>query len=576
MTRTSILAAASAAAALAAFPAVASAEPTAVVDGTTITVTGDATAETITIAESGGDISLNGSTDLGGDTAAADNTFALVVNAGDGADTIAINTVNLASVTVDGGPGNDVITGSGEADTLGGGDGNDRVVGAQGGDTMAGGNGNDVLVWNPGDGSDVMDGEAGADDIELNGGNGAEQFAAAPTGDRVRFERLNPAPFNLNVGTAERLVLNGNGGDDTMTSDPALAVAELLNGGVGIDSLQGGGAADFINGGDDNDTLDGGPGIDRLVGDRGGDAMAGGAGADTMVWNNGDGSDSMDGQDGLDKVEVNGAAGAGDAFTIAPNGARAKFDRTNLGPFTLDIGTAELLDVRGQGGDDTFVAAAGTPLAVLADGGDGNDALTGAEEPDTFLGGAGNDTLTGGAGPDLLDGQDGDDSLLARDGAGDLARGGIGNDSAQADAPGVDVIDGVETIDRPAAADVTATPVNVVPRRVNIRFDRRRRASARIALECPAAEAGGCKGTLTLLSARKFRVAGVSTRLVIASKRFDLDAGERKRITVRLPKGVRKLARNRRIETRAQTASRDAANNLAQNTERLTLRLRRR
>jgi Ca2+-binding RTX toxin-like protein len=586
MNRTSLLAAASAAAALVAFPAAASADPTAAVNGTTITVTGDANAEAITIGESGGNITLNDSTDLGGATAAANGTFSLVVNADAGNDTVVIETANLAAGTINGGDGddvlngtsrNDVMSGGAGVDTLNGAAGNDRILGNQGTDTFLGGDGNDEMIWNPGDGNDVMDGEGGGgDDTVFNGGDNSEVFTAAPTGGRVLFERIT-GPIELDVGpTTERLVLNGNGGNDAMTSDPTLATAVLLNGGVGNDSLQGGGAADFINGGDDTDTLDGGPGPDRLVGDRGGDTMLGSAGADTMVWNNGDGSDTMEGQDGLDKVEVNGSAAAGDAFTIAANGARAKFDRTNLGPFTLDIGSAELLDVRGQGGDDSFVAAAGTPLAVLADGGDGNDSLIGAEEPDTFFGGAGNDTLTGGAGPDSIDGQDGDDSLLARDGAGDLVRGGIGTDSAQADAPGVDVLDGVENIDRPAGADTTATPVDVRSRRANIRINRRGRGSVRIPVLCPAGETGGCEGRLTLLTNKKFRVGRVSTRVVIATKRFDLDPGERRRITVRMPKGFRSLARNRRIQTRVQTASTDAAGNLAQKTERLTLRLPRR
>ena len=105
-------------------------------------------------------------------------------------------------------------------------------------------------------------------------------------------------------------------------------------------------------------------------------------------------------------------------FTIVPNGARSKFDRTNLVPFTLDIGV-EALDLHGLAGDDTFAASPGVGglLAVTADGGSGNDTLTGAEEADTFFGGSGNDRLTGGPGPDVLDGQEGDDALFARDGA---------------------------------------------------------------------------------------------------------------------------------------------------------------
>ena len=101
-----------------------------------------------------------------------------------------------------------------------------------------------------------------------------------------------------------------------------------------------------------------------------------------------------------------------------------------------------------SGGDDQLTVSPGLPgLLVTADGGSGNDSLTGAEEADSLVGGAGNDTLTGGGGSDLLDGQEGDDRLLARDGHGDLVRGGTGNDSAQTDALTVDAVDGVETID---------------------------------------------------------------------------------------------------------------------------------
>ena len=62
----------------------------------------------------------------------------------------------------------------------------------------------------------------------------------------------------------------------------------------------------------------------------------GGAGNDTLVWNNGDGSDTLNGDAGNDGTEVNGAPTLGDVFTLDPNAGRIKFQRTNLGPFTLD------------------------------------------------------------------------------------------------------------------------------------------------------------------------------------------------------------------------------------------------
>ena len=578
MTRKTLLAAATAAASIAVFPAAANAA-TVTVLAPNITVAGDGTGEVITIADAGGFITVDGAPT----TAPADNTFDLTVNAGGGNDTVVVNTALLRTTTLNGEAGNDTLTGSADndiinggdgLDTLNGGAGNDRISGNNDNDTMNGDAGNDVMVWNPGDDDDVMNGGAGGgDDAELNGGNGPETFSATPlAAGRVKFERLTPAPFNLDVSPAndtERLVLNGNGGDDTMTSDPAVTHAMLLNGGTGLDALGGGGGADFVNGGDDNDTLTGGPGIDRLVGDRGGDSMDGGTEDDTLVWNNGDGSDVMDGQAGLDKVEVNGASGAGDAFEIAANGVRAKFDRTNLVPFTLDIGTAEALDVRGLGGDDTFLARAGTPLAVVADGGAGNDTLTGEAEPDTFLGGAGNDILTGGAGPDLLDGQDGDDRLLARDSAGDLVRGGIGVNFAEVDR--TDVVADVETIDAPSAGS-TATPVDVRSRNAKLTI-KNRRASTKISLRCPAGT-GGCKGRLTLLTAKSFTIRGTKVRLVLGSARIDLSAGQTKKVTVRLPKGVTKLAKNGKLALLAQTASRDAAGNLAQDSARVQLNVR--
>ena len=38
---------------------------------------------------------------------------------------------------------------------------------------------------------------------EVNGGNGAEQFTATANGTRVRFDRIDPAPFAIDIGTTE-------------------------------------------------------------------------------------------------------------------------------------------------------------------------------------------------------------------------------------------------------------------------------------------------------------------------------------------------------------------------------------
>ncbi len=63
----------------------------------------------------------------------------------------------------------------------------------------------------PGDDTDLNEGGAGTDTTEVNGGGGAEQFTTTANGTRVRFDRLNPAPFSIDIGTSENLVLNANG-----------------------------------------------------------------------------------------------------------------------------------------------------------------------------------------------------------------------------------------------------------------------------------------------------------------------------------------------------------------------------
>jgi Ca2+-binding RTX toxin-like protein len=185
--------------------------------------------------------------------------------------------------------------------------------------------------------------------------------------------------------------------------------------------------------------------------------MAGDDGNDTMVWNNGDGTDVMDGANGVDTAEVNGAAAAGDVFTVVPNGTRVRFDRTNLVPFSLDIGTTEKLQINGLGADDTITAATG--LAGLIElglaGGDGNDSLTGGNGDDVIEGGTGNDRLVGGQGVDKLIGEDGDDTLVWNNGDGsDEIEGAGGHDT--------DEVNGA------AAAD----DFRVTPNGTRVRFER--------------------------------------------------------------------------------------------------------
>src|SRR5207342_3745132 len=104
--------------------------------------------------------------------------------------------------------------------------------------------------WNPGDGTDLNEGGTETDTVQVNGGNGAENFTVTANGTRVRFDRTNPAPFFLDIGTSENLVLNANGGDDVITAGNGLANLIHLT----------------IDGGAGNDTITGGDGNDMLIG----------------------------------------------------------------------------------------------------------------------------------------------------------------------------------------------------------------------------------------------------------------------------------------------------------------------
>jgi Ca2+-binding RTX toxin-like protein len=73
----------------------------------------------------------------------------------------------------------------------------------------------------------------------------------------------------------------------------------------------------------------------------------------------------------------------------------------------------------GGAGNDTFTVAGFFPEPVNADGGAGNDTLTGGDGNDTIAGGGDDDTLTGGPGTDAIDGGPGNDDLDTFDGAAD-------------------------------------------------------------------------------------------------------------------------------------------------------------
>jgi Ca2+-binding RTX toxin-like protein len=560
------------------------------INGTTVTLNLDGADDDVTVsvrdgllvhdqAFSGGlnfDMDWDSATD-GDQTVPADGTFTVVVNGGDGNDSLTVlaQLGEVAAVGLDGGSGDDVLTGADSNDTLSGGDGNDRLVGGPGADVLNGGAGNDTLVWNNGDGSDILNGDAGNDGTEVNGAPTAgDVFSLEPNAGRIKFQRTNLKAFSLDAST-ERFQVNGLGGNDSLSAKDGVGALTLLSvdGGAGADTVTGSDGPDLISGGEGNDVLSGGGGDDRIVGDRGNDTMNGGAGDDTLVWNNGDGTDVANGDDGRDDVEVNGAPAAGDVFTVQPNGARIKFDRPNLVPFSIDIGSSEALHANGLGGDDTVTVGEVGSYSVTAAGGPGNDTLIGGGSSETLLGGSGNDTITPGAGLDLVSGDEGDDQVNVRDNTADLARGGAGNDSVVADGADLDILDGFETIDRPVL--VMPSPVNTATRPVTIKGGtvKVRNGTAPIRVSCPVTSSGNCAGSLVVRTASSVKLAGVKVVVQLGSARFNLAPGASRMLKVKLARGSGRLADRKGHLKVLAVASTGPSGNIAQSSKPLTLAL---
>ena len=408
------------------------------------------------------------------------------------------------------------------------------VNGGDGDDTVTTGGGDDTLTVSPGD--DTLDGGAGDDAILVAGDNaGGDALTLTPNGTGLRLARTNLAPFTARVANAESVFASLRGGDDRLVVDPAITTPVTANGGDGNDALDGGAGDDRLGGGGGpDDALNGGAGDDRLSGGGGAhDTLDGGAGDDTI---------SVTGDD----------AGGGDALTLAPNGPMLRLTRANLTPFALDIANAETISISTFGGDDTLAVDPVVRTRLIADGG------------------AGNDTLAGGAGNDTLDGATGDDTLLARDGAADTVHGGDGHDRAVTDAITVDAVDGVESLDVPAAPDTTAQ----LPTLGRFEVVRRHgKLIARATIGCPVTEAGGCDATVALTTARRVRIGRTRKLLTLGTRRIALAGAKQTTIAIPLRGSIRRYARRGKVAARVRTATRDAAGNRAARTVRVTLKL---
>jgi len=407
-------------------------------------------------------------------TCTGDVTRVSVVGAG-GSDRLSATFLEVP-VTLDGGDGNDVLTGGGGNDLLDGDDGTDTLTGLGGRDEMRGDDDADRLDGGPG--PDIVDGGRGVDTADYSDATGPLSIdldgnaddGTSNEGDRVEadVDRIVGGPFDDRiVAVSGNHTFAGGAGNDVLLGGSGV---DHLDGDTGDDRVNGGVGSDVLNGGEGNDTADyagrfdpvdldlragtaitdrgsgtrrvretdnlfsfeaargsshadvlrGGPGPNALIGGGGDDVLDGGAGGDVLIGNSGRDRADYSARRApvnvsLDRQANDGAAGENDLVddSVEDIAGGARGDRLT--------GNDRRNRLFGGGGRDR--------LSGLG----GSDTLEGGDAADRLDGGTGGDLLVGGAGLDLFRAGDGNDRLNSRDGRRDGVECGAGTDSVTAD-----------------------------------------------------------------------------------------------------------------------------------------------
>lgn len=226
----------------------------------------------------------------------------------------------------------------------------DEITGNQGADIINAAGGNDTMWWEIGDGDDDINGGSGTSDrLNYKGFGEAVTISALGNGDAT----LARDGETVTVDKVERLRLDmGLAGNDSVTIND-LSETDVRK--VDIDF----GAFNAPGPDGDEDTL-------QLVGTNSRDVI------------------TISGDDS--KVEIDGLG-----VTIRAKG--------------IDGGEDAII-VKGFGGNDKIDASdlASDSMVLIAEGGDGDDDITGGDGGDQLVGDNGRDDLSGGKGGDIIAG----------------------------------------------------------------------------------------------------------------------------------------------------------------------------
>ena len=208
--------------------------------------------------------------------------------------------------------------------------------------------------------------------LTITGTNRADivTLNADATQARVTFAG-DPSVHQFNLGDFTAISVSLGNGDDQFTEQAAVLANKTL-------TVNGDNGNDTITTGDGNDTVNGGNGDDTVDAGRGNDSVFLGNGKDFFVWNPGEGSDAVDGGNGNEDVMQFNGANAAEIMSLSANGSQAVFLRDVAG-IRMDLNDIEIFNLKALGAADnitvndlegTSIRQANLDLSGAASGGD--------------------------------------------------------------------------------------------------------------------------------------------------------------------------------------------------------------
>ena len=229
----------------------------------------------------------------------------------------------------------------------------------------------------------------------------------------------------VTADSVESIFVTGLGGNDTidLSAVDVLSFANLnsvrVEGGDGLDVIDGSQVSTYIFGGDGNDTIEGGGGDDVIYGGNGDDIIEGGRGDDLLIGGNDRAGVELIRGD----VNQDGAVGFSDIspfITLLNSGdylAEADIDQNGVVGFTDISPFLAILSGGASTGADNISGGEGDDVIF---GGSGNDVISGGDDLDIIYGGSGDDTLFRDDVFDFIGGGDGEDVIYEDSSSGDL------------------------------------------------------------------------------------------------------------------------------------------------------------